>query len=323
MTIVGFSGFTKDDSPGASLRNYHLHTSILTREEKPAGEWTDWITIVDPLKIGIDGGKPIYHDNVMIVGFDKFRKKEIHLFKEKFEEVDLLAKKHNGPKILVLHQAITDINKFAGEVNSADLPRNFTYYAMGHLHERFEKKFHHLGGPVVYPGSIELTSSEGIKETEKGFFEVEISETQAIPHWVPLNIRPQISTSIEISELDEALANLSEKIHLCKRKPIVEIKIHGKNVDYDLVEAKISALTSEALHFSWKVDIEEEQSHKIFSEKPSIDAELLKLAIKHLENEELADFATNELLPTFENDELDVATQLVIKDYDDFRRKKT
>ena len=32
-----------------------------------------------------------------------------------------------------------------------------------------------LDGPIAYPGSIELTTSEGIKETKKGFFEVDIS----------------------------------------------------------------------------------------------------------------------------------------------------
>ena len=43
---------------------------------------------------------------------------------------------------------------------------------MGHLHENFLKKFSHLGGPLAYPGSIELTTSEGIKETKKDFMKL-------------------------------------------------------------------------------------------------------------------------------------------------------
>ena len=66
---------------------------------------------------------------------------------------------------LVLHQGITEFNKFAGEVQSTDLPKNFTYYAMGHLHDTEVKQFNHLNGPIAYPGSIELTTREGIKKT--------------------------------------------------------------------------------------------------------------------------------------------------------------
>lgn len=42
-------------------------------------------------------------------------------------------KKGKGKKnILVLHQSLTDFNKFAGEIESSDLPRAFDYYAIGY-----------------------------------------------------------------------------------------------------------------------------------------------------------------------------------------------
>jgi DNA repair exonuclease SbcCD nuclease subunit len=81
----------------------------------------------------------------------------------------------------VLHQGITEANQFAGELNSSDLPNNFTYYAMGHLHDKFVKQFEQLGGTLAYPGSTEMTTSEGIKETEKGFF---------IPSLVVISVDP-------------------------------------------------------------------------------------------------------------------------------------
>lgn len=270
----------------------------------------------------LENGKPILHNDVMIVGLDKFRKKEIHLFKEKFSEIDEIAKKHHGPKILVLHQGITEINKFAGEVNSTDLPKNFNYYAMGHLHDKFEKKFDHLNGPLAYPGSIELTTSEGIKETQKGFYEVEISESETILNWIPLNIRPQISMKIDFSKLDENLPILSEKIKSCKRKPIVKLEIQGQNIDYDVVESKILPFNCDVLHLSLKIAPAGEQSYQLLSEKPSIDVELFKLATKYLKNEELANFATKDLLPIFENKDIDAAAQLVIKNYEHFRSEK-
>ena len=120
----------------------------------------------------IGQGKPVYYKDVLLVGFDKIRKSEMSDYEKKFEEIDSIAKQHNGHKILVMHQGITEINKFAAELNSTDLPKNFTYYAMGHLHDQFLKKFSHLDGPLAYPGSIELTTSEGIKETKKDFMKL-------------------------------------------------------------------------------------------------------------------------------------------------------
>ena len=56
------------------------------------------------------------------------------------------------------------------------------------LHDKDIKQFNHLNGPIAYPGSIELTTSEGIKESQKGFFEVDISGKEANPNWIELEL---------------------------------------------------------------------------------------------------------------------------------------
>ena len=112
---------------------------------------------------------------------------------------------------MVLHQGITEFNKFAGELQSTDLPKNFTYYAMGHLHDKDVKEFNHLKGPIVYPGSIELTTSEGIKDVKKGFFEVDISGNEAIPKWIELDTRPQFSFKTEYKELTKTIDEITRK----------------------------------------------------------------------------------------------------------------
>ena len=157
----------------------------------------------------IGNGKPFQYKDVMILGYDKRRKNEIHTFEQDFAKADAEAKNHTGHKILVLHQGITEINKFAGELNSTELPKRFTYYAMGHLHEMELKKFNHLGGPLAYPGSIELTSSEGIKETQKGFYEVDISSSEAKPNWIKLDTRPQYSVRTSFENLTQEVNILS------------------------------------------------------------------------------------------------------------------
>ena len=267
-------------------------------------------------------GEPVYHNDVMIAGFDKIRKNEISTFEEKFREIDTLAKQHNGHKILVLHQGITEINQFAGELNSSDLPKNFTYYAMGHLHDKFVKQFDQLGGPLAYPGSTEMTTSEGIKETEKGFFEVDISSQEAKPNWIKLDTRPQFSTKIEAKDLDASISEILEKISTFDKKPLVEIKIIGKDIERDVVQTKISQIIPQTLHCSWKMLQNEDTSSVLLNRPARIDEELFKLAVNALKSEKLANFAVNDLLPLLSTNQLEQATQLVIENFEEFKERK-
>jgi len=270
----------------------------------------------------VGDGKPVYHKDVMIVGFDKIRKNELEQFEEKFRELDSLVKQHNGHKILVLHQGVTEINQFAGELNSSDLPKNFTYYAMGHLHDKSVKQFDQLGGPLAYPGSTEMTSSEGIKETEKGFFEVDISSQEAKPNWIKLDTRPQFSTKIEAEDLDTSISEVLEKISSLNKKPVIEIKIIGKDIERDVVQTKISQVIPKTLHCSWKMLQSEDSSSVLLNRPARINEELFKLAVNALKSEKLANFAVNDLLPLLSSNQLDQATQLVIENFEQFKRDK-
>ena len=270
----------------------------------------------------VGSGKPVYHKDVMIVGFDKIRKSELASFEEKFRETDTLAKQHDGHKILVLHQGITEINQFAAELNSSDLPKNFTYYAMGHLHDKSVKQFDQLGGPLAYPGSTEMTTSEGIKETEKGFFEVDISSKEAKPNWIKLETRPQFSTKIESEDLNTSISKVLEKISTFDKKPVVEIKIIGKDIERDVVQTKISQIIPQTLHCSWKMLQSEDSSSVLLNRPARIDEELFKLAVNALKSEKLANFAVNDLLPLLSSNQLDQATQLVIENFEQFKERK-
>ena len=114
---------------------------------------------------------------------------------------------------------------------------------MGHLHDKFLKQYDHLKGPLAYPGSTEMTTSEGIKETEKGFFKVDISENNAKPEWIKLDTRPQISVKTEFENIDSVIKELDEKISKLEKKPIIEIKIHGENLEREAIEGKNSRIS--------------------------------------------------------------------------------
>lgn len=269
----------------------------------------------------IGNGKPFMYKNILIMGFDKRRKSEIHTFENDFANADLGAKNHQGHKILVLHQGISEINKFAGELNSMDLPKNFTYYAMGHLHDQEIRRFSHLGGPLAYPGSIEITSSESIKDTQKGFYQVDASRSEVIPNWIKVDTRPQISTRISIDKLADEISVLSEKIKKYDRKPVVEIKITGDVLDLGFVQTQISRLTELTLRCFWKHISSEQNSGSVFTERPiKIEDEIYKIAKDVLGSTELANFAINELLPHLSKGNIEEANAIISENFVQFKK---
>ena len=271
----------------------------------------------------IGNGKPIEYKGIMLVGLDKIRKNEMSQYEETFSNLDKSVEKFSGHKILVLHQGITEFNKFAGELQSTDLPKNFTYYAMGHLHDKDVKQFNHLKGPIVYPGSIELTTSEGIKDIKKGFFEVDISGNEAIPKWVELDTRPQFSFKTEYKELTKTIDEITEKISSLTKKPVIEVKIQGEDIEIDQIQAQIARLSSSTIRCFWKIETKQISDSSVFLDRPNeIEDEILKLSIKALDSEQDANFAINELLPKLSKDQTKQGLEIIIENYEKFKKEK-
>ncbi len=268
-------------------------------------------------------GRPVTYKDILIAGFDKIRKGEMPEYYNKFAQVDKEVKDHKGHKILVMHQGISEINKFAGELSSTDLPKNFTYYAMGHLHDHTLKQFSHLSGPVAYPGSTEMTTSEGIKESQKGFYEVDISGNEANPNWIRLDTRPQLSQKTEFDSLEKTVNEILEKISKFSKKPIVEIKISGDNIESDIVQNQMARLAPHTLHYVWRLTQNNDVNSSVLLDRPtSIDDELIRLASNCLGKTDLASFAIKELLPLLSSNRTDEAGQMVIERFEQFKRSK-
>jgi len=167
-----------------------------------------------------------------------------------------------------------------------------------------------------------MTTSEGIKETEKGFFEVDISSNEAKPTWIKLDTRPQFSTKVDFEEFDNSMTEIVKKIGMFDKKPVIEIKIHGKNAERDVIEAKISQIIPKTLHCSWKISQSDDGTSVLLDRPARIDEELFKLAVNALKSEKLAGFAVNDLLPLLSTNQLDQATQLVIENFGLYKEKK-
>ena len=271
----------------------------------------------------IGNGKPIEYKGIMLAGLDKIRKTEMTQYEETFSNLDKSVEKFSGHKILVLHQGITEFNKFAGELQSTDLPKNFTYYAMGHLHDKDIKQFNHLKGPIAYPGSIELTTSEGIKDVKKGFFEVDISGKEAIPKWIELDTRSQFSFNTEYTELEKTIDEIIEKINKLTKKPMIEVKIEGEDIETDHIQAQIARLNSLSLRCFWKITTKQISDSSVFLDRPSvIEDEMFRLSVNALDSEKDANFAIKELLPTLSTDGMNQALEIILENYEKFKKEE-
>lgn len=271
----------------------------------------------------IGQGNPIEYKGILLAGFDKIRKAEIPQYEEKFSKIDKMAQNHSRHKILVLHQGVTEFNKFAAEIQSTDLPKNFTYYAMGHLHDKDIKRFNHLNGPIAYPGSTELTTSEGIKDTKKGFFEVDISGGEANPDWIELETRPQFSFQTEYQELSKTIDEISEKISNSKKKSIVEVKIQGENIETDHIQAQIARLNTLVLRCFWRISTKQISDSSVFLDRPNvIDDEMFRLSVDALGSEENASFAIKELLPILTSGQIKEASQIIYENFEKYKMVK-
>ncbi len=268
----------------------------------------------------LGNGKVHEFDNVLLIGFDKFRRGYyVDELLHRLKEADEHARNFNGHRILVLHQGLIEFNKYAGEISANDLPLNFTYYAMGHYHDRQEQRFERLGGPLAYPGSIELTSSEAMRETKKGFYIVDLSTKEPKLHWHKLDIRPQITISAKYDELSTSLDEVTNTISNLAKKPVVHVKVSGKGIDPKSVASMLPRLANQVLHYSWEI-IEESSSHMLLEERPSdMETELFELAKKELGDEEITRFAIKELLPLLESGNTDEAFSIAWQAYESSR----
>jgi exonuclease SbcD len=112
----------------------------------------------------------IHGEKVIVAGISNLSKNYRPLLVEELKKLEVL-KKDCDCSILALHEGI---DKFfieeVCELALTEIPKNFTYYAMGHLHMRIKASHGH--GVLAYPGSSEIISSQEIaswRKTGKGF----------------------------------------------------------------------------------------------------------------------------------------------------------
>jgi DNA repair exonuclease SbcCD nuclease subunit len=244
---------------------------------------------------------PIKMKDLLIYGFNKQRRSNIDngLLKP-FKELERIIQSDENKrlkKILVLHQGLSDFNRFAGEIFANDLPVGFNYYAMGHYHDHIQKNFPELDNSLVaYPGSLDLGHNESISEVEKGFLLVDLSTNpeNVTSQWIRIEKRrPQLSQSIDYDELDNHLDYLLNLSKSYQKKPIIELNIKGQDIPHKILYGKLSKLNDHFLYYTWNLlDKEPISGYSYdFSQDFEIDKELSKLISECLKSESLTNLS--------------------------------
>ena len=148
-----------------------------------------------------------------------------------------------------MHQGI---DKYFGqnyELEIGDLPDNFNYYALGHIHNYINDNFGN--GKLVYPGSSEIWKTNELKdyqENGKGFVIVDFDGPKPLVKRVKVDIsRTFIERSLDYNELESGIAGLKETIVGFDKKPILDLKINNVESDtnrvYELIKEELGDLS--------------------------------------------------------------------------------
>lgn len=176
------------------------------------------------------------------------------------EELRKLGALQLGGKlgVLVLHEGIDKFFPFEGgfEIALDDVPKNFDYVAMGHLHARI--KASHGEGELAYAGSSEIIRKDEISSWQKfgkGFCIVDLDSENVEVRDVNLEcIRPQIEVKLSYAHLDKEIGDLVKQTENMGKLPIVHVRVEGKDVDRQGVhQALTDALVGKTLTFRQEV----------------------------------------------------------------------
>lgn len=263
----------------------------------------------------VGNGEPAILGETMVVGFHKRRVGEMDELVERLRAAERLAREHSGKKVLVLHQGLLEFHRFAGELRAGDLPPSFDYYAMGHLHDNFQRHFEGMKGPVCYPGSLDPTPGEGIREFKKGFYITDLSGEEARPEWVQLSSsRRMLRYELDYDTLAEGVERIAREIasQALQKKPVLSVSVSGRGIDLPKTFAALSRLLPHCLHYVPEINEEGNSGERVYPDRPpDMQKEMLSLAEGALGSRELASFAVEELLPALARGDVEDAVSLV------------
>ncbi|WP_305513881.1 MULTISPECIES: DNA repair exonuclease [unclassified Methanobrevibacter] len=192
---------------------------------------------------------PTYmHGDILIAGLPYYPASHAKTLKSKLAELSEKAS-HHEKSILLLHQGIDKYFGYNYELEIGEIPDNFDYYALGHIHKYVNDKCGK--GRLVYPGSSEIWKTSEIPdylENGKGFVVVDLEGPKPVVKRVKVDIpREFIKRSLDFNDLESGIAGIKETIKDFDKKPILNLIINDVDSDtkgvYDIIKQELGDLS--------------------------------------------------------------------------------
>ena len=269
-------------------------------------------------KLGLKVISPIntnyMHGDIFIAGLPFYPSSQVKNLKSKLAELSKKAANHEK-SILVLHQGIDKYFGYNYELEIGDLPDNFNYYAMGHVHNYVNDNFGK--GKLVYPGSGEIWKTNELDdyhENGKGFVIVDMDNEKPLVKRVKVDIpREFIKRSLDYKNLESGVLGIKETIKDFDKKPILDLEIHNVESDtnrvYEIINDELGDLA--LMIRPTFIMIDEEDIDIIIDENNALGPkEIIKEQLKTYDNESISNLAVD-LYELLSKDKVDESHDLI------------
>ncbi|WP_424355394.1 metallophosphoesterase family protein [Methanobacterium sp. MBAC-LM] len=272
------------------------------------------LTLLDP------SDPYIFDDKIFIGGIQYYSRHFNKLLLKSLENLENKAKDYDK-KILVLHQGIDRYLNINYELKMGQIPKNFNYYAFGHIHKRIIEDFGE--GKLAYPGCPEIWRMDEIENYEtkgKGYYMVDISRDSPEIKLIDIESpRAIIQRTIDYSNFDKEIDNLKEEVDDCAEKPLLKLKIVGDGFKSSDIHPLINEIFNKnclSTRIQCQPNIINEKLKTADNKHHNIQ-ELLKEGLDYYK-EDYSEFAL-ELLNSISKNDLETAESLTKKLYGDFK----
>ena len=260
------------------------------------------------------------YEDVFIAGLPYYSSSQYKNLKNKLSDLSKKAANHEK-SILVLHQGIDKYFNLQYELEIGDVPDNFTYYAMGHLHNFINDDFGE--GKLVYPGSSEVWKTselEDYRKNGKGFVIVDLDGKKPSIDRIKIDIpREFIDRTLDYDNLASGIEAIKQTIKDFDKKPILNLTVNNVTSTSNAHEIITEELDDLALMIRPKFKVPGEESIDLIIDKENAlgPIEVLSSRLEKYDDAEIIKFAT-ELYNLLSKDKSEDAKELM----DEFYKEK-
>lgn len=260
------------------------------------------------------------YEDVFIAGLPYYSSSQYKNLKNKLSELSKKAANHEK-SILVLHQGIDKYFNLQYELEIGDIPDNFTYYALGHLHNFINDDFGK--GKLVYPGSSEVwktTELADYRKNGKGFVIVDLDGKKPSVERIKIDIpREFIERTLDYENMAQGIEEIKQTIKDFDKKPILNLtvtNVTSTSTAHEIINEELDDL---ALMIRPKFKVPGEESIDLIIDKENAlgPVEVLSSRLDAYDDEDITKFAI-ELYDLLSKDNSEDARELI----DEFYKEK-